>query len=693
MSIIPLSAHETRQSDPMILCRVHVTRMRAAEERGDLEAWERAFEALVAQRRVEQVPVRAQWRRLMVCGVEGEGSSAEHEGLESCREVLCAGLVARVLGCGGGEELSRVFGLGAVEMGLLAVVWLGRIDPGFTGRVDGAMAMGRVFGAEGPLWSLGRLKLHPMAPLRRFGLVEVESASGWTEPECGLSLADGVMLALDGHCVPDPSLVEVARWTPPSEAGPGAGHDRALLERLGHLVGAGSRARGVLVGTTSGEGEATVRALGTLLGRTVLTIEGARFGGMSVQAQRKAWVGAVREARLHGAVLHVELEGGEEEVLRAGLGVLSGFEDGFVVTATSAQAEWTEALPGRVLVELPGLSRGQRGEIWRAALGSAGIAIKASAVEAIAGRHPLGRRAIEAAVVEVQHRVVGGAEEGQAAAWLSEAAGRQAQRSLSVLAERVETTQTWSDIVLGQGTLESLMEVLTFARYRQQVFDDWGFRQKLPYGRSLSALMHGPPGTGKTMVAGIIARELDQELYRVDLSQIVSKYIGETEKHLARIFEEARRNQAVLLFDEADSLFGKRTEVKTSVDRYANMNVNYLLQAMESFEGVVLLTTNLEGSIDDAFKRRIRFHIELPFPDEALRAQLWEGLLPRATPRADAVDFKRLGREFEMSGGYIKDAVLRAAFMAAERGSAVDTELLYEAGRRVYREMGRLVFG
>src|SRR5690606_1287781 len=214
---------------------------------------------------------------------------------------------------------------------------------------------------------------------------------------------------------------------------------------------------------------------------------------------------------------------------------------------------------------------------------------------------------------------------------------------------------------------------------------------KMPYGRANSCLFNGPPGTGKTMAAGVIARELGMDLYRVDLSQIVSKWVGETEKNLARVFDEASRGHAVLLFDEADSLFGKRTAVKSSNDRYNNLQVNYLLQRIESFEGITILTTNLADAIDEAFARRIKFKVSFPVPDAAERAKLWRVMLPRDAECEASIDFDHLGESFEMAGANIKNTILRAAFRAAEACEPISTRLLEQAGISELREMGKLV--
>jgi len=208
----------------------------------------------------------------------------------------------------------------------------------------------------------------------------------------------------------------------------------------------------------------------------------------------------------------------------------------------------------------------------------------------------------------------------------------------------------------------------------------------------VSAILAGPPGTGKTMVAQLLARELGYDLYLIELAQVVNKYIGETEKNLARVFDEAEHSHAILFFDEADALFAKRTEVKSSTDRYANLEVNYLLQRMESYSGVTLLATNLEQGIDEAFKRRVRFSIQFELPEAPVRATLWRSMFPAQVRLAADIDWARLGERWEMSGGYIKKAAIRAAARALARGpdTVITAADLEAAAIHEYREMGRV---
>ncbi|NVB81741.1 MAG: AAA family ATPase [Kofleriaceae bacterium] len=263
-------------------------------------------------------------------------------------------------------------------------------------------------------------------------------------------------------------------------------------------------------------------------------------------------------------------------------------------------------------------------------------------------------------------------------------------QQVSVLGSRVFDTQTWDDIVLPADTKESVREMVARVRHRHRVLDDWGFRGRLSKGLGVTALFHGPPGTGKTMVASLIARELGQELYQVDLSRMVSKWIGETEKNLAKVFDAAEGANVMLLFDEADSLFGKRTEVSSSNDRHANAEVNFLLQRVERFEGVCILTTNFERSIDTAFKRRLAFRIEFPMPDERERTELWRRMMPSAAKVTPDVDYARLAASYELAGGNIRNAVLRAAYLAADENQPITMAILQRAVKLEYRDAGKL---
>jgi SpoVK/Ycf46/Vps4 family AAA+-type ATPase len=263
--------------------------------------------------------------------------------------------------------------------------------------------------------------------------------------------------------------------------------------------------------------------------------------------------------------------------------------------------------------------------------------------------------------------------------------------SLGGLGQRRDTSQRWDDLVLGDDTLAAVREMIARYEHRRRVYETWGFGRKLGNGLGLSALFHGPPGTGKSMVAHLVARELGLDLYHVDLSRIVSKWVGETEKNLAALFAASEAGHALLLFDEADSLFAKRTAVKSSNDRYANLEVNYLLQRMEAFAGITVLTTNHDTAIDDAFRRRLSFRVEFPAPERDERERLWSTLLPAEAEVSPDLDFATLADSFDLTGGFIRNAVVRAAFLAADEDGPIAMRHLERAAALELESAGRVV--
>jgi ATP-dependent 26S proteasome regulatory subunit len=262
---------------------------------------------------------------------------------------------------------------------------------------------------------------------------------------------------------------------------------------------------------------------------------------------------------------------------------------------------------------------------------------------------------------------------------------------LAGLATRIAVSQTWDDLVLPDDQLTAIVELLARIRERRTVYEDWGFAGKLGKGLGVSALFSGPPGTGKTMAAGLIARALNTELYQVDTSKIVSKWIGETERNLAALFDAAEAGHAILLFDEADSLFGKRTDVRSSNDRHANQEINFLLQRLESYAGVCILTTNHETALDEAFRRRLSMHVRFPMPEADERARLWTAMIPASAPTSGDLRVSDLAATYVMSGGHIRNAVLRAAFLAANERGHIDAARLARAARLEYEAMGKIV--
>lgn len=311
-------------------------------------------------------------------------------------------------------------------------------------------------------------------------------------------------------------------------------------------------------------------------------------------------------------------------------------------------------------------------------------------IEPIAGQFILTTAQIRDAVITARDRAL---QRGESMGLEDLFAGARAHSNprLAHLARKITPRYVWDDIILPDDPLAILQEVVMTVRGRPQVLEQWGVGQQLAASNGVTMLFAGPPGTGKTMAAEVIASELGLDLYKIDLSTVISKYIGETEKNLERIFDEAQSSNAILFFDEADALFGKRSEVKDAHDRYANIEISYLLQRMEAYDGVTILATNLRANLDEAFTRRLQFALDFPFPEEEDRLRIWETLFPADVPRADDFDFEVLARRFKLAGGNIRNIIVASAFLAAADESPVTMDHLLHATRREMQKMGRLI--
>ena len=321
--------------------------------------------------------------------------------------------------------------------------------------------------------------------------------------------------------------------------------------------------------------------------------------------------------------------------------------------------------------------------LWKTVLGGTGSHLNGS-VDRIAAQFNFNTASIRAAGATLLQSE-NGDRDLNAALW--ESCRAQARARLDDLAERIVPAAGWDDLVLPQAQKQVLREIAVHVRQRGKVYESWGFSAQGTRGLGISALFSGPSGTGKTMAGEVLADELKLDLYRIDLSQVVNKYIGETEKNLRRVFDAAEEGGAILLFDEADALFGKRSEVKDSHDRYANIEVSYLLQKMEAFRGLAILTTNMKSALDTAFLRRIRFTVQFPFPDATQREQIWRRVFPAATP-TEALDFARLAR-LQIAGGNIRNVAMNAAFLAAEADQPVRMVHLLQAAKSEYGKLER----
>jgi hypothetical protein len=328
----------------------------------------------------------------------------------------------------------------------------------------------------------------------------------------------------------------------------------------------------------------------------------------------------------------------------------------------------------------------ERRALWQSALG--GLADRlGDRLDQLLSQFDLEPAAIAAAGEQVRREADAEAAPEELAAAMWTACVMQGRAKLEQLTHRIDTKARWQDLVLPDAHKDVLHTIAAHVRSRMQVYEKWGFAEQSSRGLGIAAIFSGESGTGKTMAAEVIAGELDLDLYRIDLSSVVSKYIGETEKNLRRIFDAAEGVGAILLFDEADALFGKRSEVKDSRDRYANLEVSYLLQRMEAYRGLAILTTNLADSIDAAFSRRVRFILDFPFPGVEQRAEIWRRVFPDETPTAN-LDIQKLAG-LNVTGGNIRNIALNAAFLAADAAKPVGMEHVIRAARAEYAKVGK----
>jgi hypothetical protein len=394
-----------------------------------------------------------------------------------------------------------------------------------------------------------------------------------------------------------------------------------------------------------------------------------------------------REALLNQAALLIESYDTGEPGSR---GPAERFMDRLTTPAAVAAADGSRAgtRPG-LTVDTGKPTAAEQRELWAATLGRNGASVSLNGtLDRVVAQFDLDAEAIAAAAGRAL-------ADGQAEAGYAEDLGqrvwdacrRGAQGGLGDLAERLDSTATFDDLVLPEAQRQLLDDIVAHVRHRGRVYDEWQMSGPSRRGLGISALFAGPTGTGKTLAAEVLANTLALDLYRIDLSQVVSKYIGETEKNLRRIFEAAASSGAVLLFDEADALFGKRSEVRDSHDRYANVEISYLLQAMESYRGLAVLTTNMRGALDPAFLRRLRFVVTFPFPGPAERARIWTRAFPPATP-TEGLDMAKLA-QLSVAGGNIRAIALHAAFAAADAGVPVGMSEVARAAAAEYAKLER----
>jgi ATP-dependent 26S proteasome regulatory subunit len=478
--------------------------------------------------------------------------------------------------------------------------------------------------------------------------------------------------------------------------------ENALYHFSRRIVSTKSRWPVVILAGAQGVGraraaEAVCRELGVSLLLRV-DLDGIRASGDSLHDLIRA---LLLQQRLHGAALYIAglelLFDKEHQPIPESHRLVKLLTEakGPMFIPCEANTPWRELLGALPAVcfrfDLPDYAI--RLQLWRNAVKTVDANIAGAELEALADRFVLSPAQISAAVESADNARCfsdGDSSVSLRASTLFEAARAQSDQSLGSLATKVKTRHGWDDLVLPRPALQRVKEIVAAIRHRHVVYAEWGFEQRIATGLGLKILFSGASGTGKTMTAGVIAADLGLDLYKIDLSGIVSKYIGDTEKNLDRIFHAAESSNAILFFDEADALFGKRSEVNDAHDRYANIEVAYLLQKIEEYEGVVILASNLSKNIDLAFARRMHYVIEFPLPDEVHREKLWRGMFPAAVPLGADVDFQFLARQFPLAGGDIRNVALEAAFLAAQDGKVVTMKQLAKALARQMMKQGKV---
>ena len=502
----------------------------------------------------------------------------------------------------------------------------------------------------------------PLDPLRRWRLIEVDETTGLTAGR--LRLEERVLHYLAGLNYLDHRLQAMLTQVPATQLMAKEHTERAAV--LTQQLQANTLALPVvqLTGDDHHAQRDVARSIADALDARLFCLPAASIptGVHECASLATLWL---REAALLGGALLISDSDGHGPAVESLVQRLQG-----LIFVTSRQSLALEAATLVETIDKPDIP-GQRA-LWQTALGDAATPL-ADTVDTLASRYRLGARRVgdiaaltrtlpRDRIAPVLHRQCRGDD-----------------APLLTLAQRIEPRVGWDDLVLPDTQRRILAQIAVHTRQRIRVHHEWGFADKGERGLGLSCLFAGESGTGKTLAAEVLARELGLALYRIDLSAVISKYIGETEKNLRKVFDAAEDVGAILLFDEADALFGRRSEVKDSHDRYANIEVSYLLQRMEAYRGLAILTTNHKAALDTAFSRRLRFVVNFPFPDAAQREAIWRCVFPPKTP-VDALDFAKLAR-LNVAGGNIRNIAFAAAFLAAEAGTRVSMALLRQAAR------------
>ncbi len=615
------------------------------------------------------------------------GQDATHTSLEELAAALPAPSAF--------DTLCAIFGLSAFERQVLLLCAGVELDAMFAPLCAAAQGDAQ---RNYPTFSLALAALpaahwsalSPEAPLRWWQFIQVEPSRALTRSP--LRIDERILHYLVGISHLDTRLDGIARpLTPPSELTPS---QTALAEQVATMWSKVPREHALPAVHLCGAQPETRRAVATatagMLGLNAYVISAVSLPTLpgELEQLRRIWD---REALLGNDVLLLECDEGESQEPGRGTALTHWLEAGRELLVVSSRER--RALRGRAILafDVPSPSTLEQKHLWKSVVGAEAGRLNGH-LDRLVSQFELPASGMRAVWTKVRGNLAAndGGEQASTdavACELWDACRIQSRPQLDDLAQRLKPVAVWQDLVLPEHQIETLREIAMHVRQRARVYETWGFVTKQDRGLGISVLFAGQSGTGKTMAAEVLAQELRLDIYRIDLSAAVSKYIGETEKNLRRIFDAAETSGAVLLFDEADALFGKRSEVKDSHDRYANIEVSYLLQRMESYRGLAILTTNQKEALDPAFLRRIRFVVNFPFPNAAQRAEIWRRIFPAAMP-SKGLDVDKLAR-LNIPGGNIRNIALHAAFLAAEADEPVRMTHLLRAARREYEKMER----
>ncbi|HEX5453990.1 MAG TPA: ATP-binding protein [Stellaceae bacterium] len=597
------------------------------------------------------------------------------------------------------ERIAEAFGLSPFERNLLLLCAGVELDPEVAALCIGAPGGGKQQFASFSFAFASLPEAHwsalaPGAPLRRWRLVEI--AEGQPLTLAPLRIDETVLHCLTGIGETDRRLSSIVLPLPPVTLEALAAAHAGLAQQIADIWESPADAAMPLVQLVgdSIDCRPVLAAAATLVGTRSAVLHADRMATAPADLDElvRLWG---REICLSGlGVLLIECDdpaaGEEQRALARAVTTLIERLPGPLALCERERSKIAHRLVASFDIAPPPAAEQQ--QAWRQVLRRAagarfGEAAATAASEAIAGQFSMSRPAIDAVAAEaVAHAArLGRPDAIGDIAW--DLCRVRSRNRLDALAQRIDSRVGWDDLVLPDSELATLRTIAAQLRHRATVYERWGFAAKGRRGLGITALFSGPSGTGKTMAAEVLAAALRLDLYRIDLASVVSKYIGETEKNLRQLFDAAELSGAILLFDEADALFGKRSEVKDSHDRYANIEVSYLLQRMEAYRGLAILTSNMRAALDPAFLRRLRFSIQFPFPDATQRRQIWRNAFPAEAPTGQ-LDFARLA-QLRIAGGNIRSIALNAAFLAADAGEPIRMPHVQAAARSEYAKLER----